>query len=113
MEIKSKIWLESNGEVILGNGKAKLLMAINELGSIQEAADRFGMSYRHAWGYIQKIENRSGVKFVDSHVGGKGGGSSKLTIQGKKFLGRYLKLSGEIEKLVKEKAKIFLLGICL
>lgn len=113
MEIKSKIWLESEGEVLLGYGKARLLQAINELGSIQEAAGRFGMSYRHAWGFIRKIEKRSGIKFVDSHAGGKGGGKSRLTPQGKKFLEGYLKMDREIKRFVRGKEKKILHGLCL
>lgn len=112
MEIRSKIWLESSGEVIFGGGKAKLLQAIDELGSIQEAAGKFGMSYRHAWGFIRKIEKRSGIKFVDSHAGGKGGGKSKLTLQGKKFLKGYLKMDREIGRFVEGEAKKFLQGLC-
>ena len=56
MEIKSKFWIESNGEVVLGGGKTVLLLAVDRLGSIQRAAEEFGMSYRHAWGAIKKID---------------------------------------------------------
>ena len=48
MEIKFKCWLEKDGEVLVGNGKVGLLKRIDELGSIQRAAEEKGMSYRHA-----------------------------------------------------------------
>ena len=89
MNIKFKFWLEKDGEVLVGNGKVGLLGRIEELGSIQKAAEKHGMSYRHAWGMIQKIEKRSGFKFVETQVGGKDGGSAKLTPQGKEFLKQY------------------------
>jgi len=89
MEIKYKVWLEKDGEVVVGNGKVGLLKMIDELGSIQKSAEKYGMSYRHAWGMIQKIEKRSGFKFIETQVGGKDGGSAKLTPQGKEFLKQY------------------------
>jgi len=74
MDIRFKVWLEKGGEVVVGNGKVGLLKMIADLGSIQKAADNLGMSYRHAWGMIQKIEKRSGIKFVETQVGGREGG---------------------------------------
>jgi len=62
MEIKAKFWIENKGEVVLGGGKTALLQAVDRLGSIQQAADEFGMSYRHAWGAIRRIEKRAGFK---------------------------------------------------
>ena len=86
MEIKSKFWVENGGEVVLGGGKATLLLAVDQLGSIQRAADKFGMSYRHAWGVIRKIEQRAGFKIVETKLGGKDGGGAQLTPKGKAFV---------------------------
>jgi len=85
MEIKYKMWLEKDGEVIAGNGKVGLLKMIDELGSIQKS----GMSYRHAWGIIQKMEKRSGIKLVETQVGGKEGGGAQVTSPGKRLLSQY------------------------
>jgi molybdate transport system regulatory protein len=86
MEIKAKFWIENKGEVVLGGGKTALLQALGHLGSIQRAADEFGMSYRHAWGVIKKIEQRAGFKIVDTKLGGKDGGGAQLTQKGKAFV---------------------------
>ena len=67
MEIKAKFWIENKGEVVLGGGKTALLLTLDRLGSIQRAADEFGMSYRHAWGAIEKVEQRAGFKIVDQY----------------------------------------------
>ena len=72
MEIKAKFWIENKGEVVLGGGKTALLLAVDRLGSIQRAAEEFGMSYRHAWGAIKKIEQRAGFKILDTKVRWKG-----------------------------------------
>ena len=85
LEIRSKFWIENNGEVVLGGGKTALLIAVDRLGSIQRAADEFGMSYRHAWGAIQRIEQRAGFRILDKKVGGRDGGA-QLTPKGKTFV---------------------------
>jgi molybdate transport system regulatory protein len=106
MEIKAKFWIENRGEVVLGGGKTALLQAVDRLGSIQRAADEFGMSYRHAWGAIRKIEQRAGFKILDRKLGGKGGGA-QLTPKGREFIGKvdsFLKdLQTIVEKRFKEK----------
>jgi molybdenum-dependent DNA-binding transcriptional regulator ModE len=38
MEAKFKVWLEKGGGVIVGNGKVGLLKLVDELGSVQKAA---------------------------------------------------------------------------
>ena len=85
MEIKAKFWIENKGEVVVGGGKTALLLAVDRLGSIQRTADEFGMSYRHAWGAIKKIEQRAGFKIVDTKIGGRDGGA-RLTPKGKLFV---------------------------
>jgi molybdate transport system regulatory protein len=85
MEIKAKFWIENKGEVVVGGGKTALLLAVDRLGSIRRAAEEFGMSYRHAWGAIKKIERRAGFKILDIRLGGRDGGA-ELTPEGKAFV---------------------------
>lgn len=105
MEIKAKFWIENKGEVVLGAGKAALLQAVDRLGSIQQAADEFGMSYRHAWGAIRRIENRAGFKIVDTKLGGKEGGGARLTAQGKAFVDRVDFLLTDLQRTVEKRFK--------
>ncbi len=103
MEIRYKIWLERKREVIAGNGKINLLKIIDELGSIQRAAEKMGLSYRHAWGMIQKMERRAGFKMVETTVGGKEGGGATLTSQAKELVRWYLTFRDTLDKFIKEK----------
>ena len=102
MVIKAKFWIENKGEVVLGGGKTNLLLAVDRLGSIQRAADEFGMSYRHAWGAIKRIEQRAGFKIVDTKVGGKEGGA-RLTSKGKVFVEEANSLFKELQASVEKK----------
>ncbi len=105
MEIKAKFWVENNGEVVLGGGKTALLLAVDRLGSIQKAADEFGMSYRHAWGVIKKIEQRAGFKMIETKLGGKDGGGAQLTAKGKAFVERADSLLKDLQTIVEKRFK--------
>ncbi len=105
MEIKAKFWIENKGEVVLGGGKTALLLAVDRLGSIQGAADEFGMSYRHAWGAIRKVEKRAGFKIVETKLGGKEGGGARLTPKGKVFVDRTDSLLSDLHNVVEQRFK--------
>ncbi len=102
MMVRSKVWIEIDGEVVLSQGKAALLEAILETGSLQKAADRMGMSYRHAWGIIQKMENRSKRKLVITKQGRNGGGSV-LTPEAQDWLLRFKRFHNGLRELVDER----------
>lgn len=103
MEAKSKVWIEVGGEVVAGDGKMDLLNRIDETGSIQKAAGQKGMSYRHAWGFLQKMEKRGGIKLVVTQIGGREGGGAKLTPQGKDFLRRYSAFREGLDEYIEKK----------
>lgn len=105
MEIKAKFWIENKGEVVLGGGKTALLLAVDRFGSIQRAADEFGMSYRHAWGAIRKIEKRAGIKIIDTKLGGKEGGGARLTPKGKVFVDKVDFLLSDLRNVVEQRFK--------
>lgn len=89
MRFKLKVWVVFGGRVKFGDGRADLLQLIDELGSIQQAVARIGMSYRNAWGYLRELERAAGFKFLERRPGGGPGGGTKLTVKGKEFLARY------------------------
>ena len=54
-KIKSRIWIEADGNILLGEGRVNLLRAINEEGSLSKAAKVLGMSYKKAWSLIDAV----------------------------------------------------------
>lgn len=98
---KSKIWIEFNGEVIFGGGRLALFKAIEQYGSIRQAATNLGMSYRAAWGKIKATEERLGLKLVEKHAGGHQSGA-QLTDRAKKILNLYQQFKYESTKAVDE-----------
>jgi len=81
--------MKKDGRFVVSAGRAKLLRLIHEYGSISKAAEEMGMSYRHAWGSIRKIEEALGEKVVISERGGQEGGSTRLTPEGRSLLIKY------------------------
>jgi formylmethanofuran dehydrogenase subunit E len=79
LDIRSKIWIEMDGEPVFGRGRRFLLEAIDTYGSISQAAKVVGISYRKAWGHIQAMEKRLGIVLVTRQTGGRNGGGAALT----------------------------------
>jgi molybdate transport system regulatory protein len=100
MQIRSKCWIEVEGEPVFGKGRRELLEAIHELGSINQAARRVKLSYRKAWSHVQAMEERLGIRLVDRRAGGRCGGGASLTPEARSFLSKY----GDMERSVREMA---------
>ncbi len=100
MEIRSKLWIEVKGEPVFGRGRRFLLEAIGRTGSINQAAKEINISYRKAWSYIKAMEERLGIKLVETRTGGKNGGGASLTEEAREFLKRYAALEEGIRELV-------------
>lgn len=106
--LKYGVWLENaDGESILGDGKFDLISCIDELGSLKAAADKTGISYRKAWGNVKEAEEKLGFLLVEKHRGGKSGGSSVLTPEGKKIIEAYKKLIVEFDDAIYQITKKF------
>lgn len=102
---RSKIWIEKNRRIVFGDGREELFMAIDETGSINKAARKLNISYRHAWGYIKTTERRLGIKFLQTQKGGRCGGGATLTDKGREFLNNYTRFRNGINKMVDERFK--------
>ncbi len=88
--IRSKIWIaDESGEVVFGSGRARILQAIQERGSILSAAKELNMSYRAVWGKIKATEDRLGQPLLERRIGGAKGGGSELTPLGKALVERF------------------------
>jgi len=103
LQVRSKIWLEINGEPVFGQGRDELLSQIRESGSINAAAKAMGMPYRKAWTYIDAMEKRLGFPLVERLKGGAGGGTSKLTSQAENLLMKFDQLQLGLEAIVNDK----------
>jgi molybdate transport system regulatory protein len=79
----------------MGPGKADLLDAIQETGSISAAGRKLGMSYRRAWLLVDEMNRCFRTPVVEAHLGGTGGGGAKVTALGQEALRRYRELQDQ------------------
>ena len=94
-----KLWIKKDGHVVFGDGRLELLQAIDEYGSINQAAAKLNMSYRAAWGKIKTTEQRLGFKVIDKHIGGTNSGS-ELTPNAKKLVSSYIQFSEDTSRTI-------------
>jgi molybdate transport system regulatory protein len=103
LAVRSKIWLEIDGDPVFGGGREELLRLVGASGSINAAARRMGIPYRRAWNYIDAMEKRLGFPLVNRQKGGAGGGESTLTTEAKELLEKFDRLREGINDLVDRK----------
>ena len=87
--VKVKIQLVVNDNIALGPGKADLLEAIQEKGSISAAAVHMGMSYKRAWDLVNTMNKSFKQAVVATSVGGGKGGGAQVTDFGSQILMQY------------------------
>lgn len=78
-EPRLSIRIDLPGGGRFGPGKAALLDAIADLGSLNKAASHLGMSYPRAKKLVEELNRDFGVPLVISVQGGAAGGGSRLT----------------------------------
>ena len=106
--LEYRLWLSTkNGKGILGEGRINLLKEIDRTGSLKSAAETIKISYRKAWGNIKEAEELLGFKLVEKQRGGRNGGNSELTEEGKQLLAAYDELKADFDHSIKKITKKF------
>jgi molybdate transport system regulatory protein len=100
MEVFGSVWLHRADQKFLGGDRINLLEKIGELGSITKAAKAVGISYKTAWDAVNMINNLSEKPLVNRSTGGKGGGGTSLTAEGKKVLEQFQVIQVEHRKFL-------------
>lgn len=83
------IFLDDNNEKFFGEGPARLLRGIEETGSLRSAAISMNMAYTKALKLMKQAETALGFSLITRTTGGKCGGGSCLTKNGKEWLTKY------------------------
>lgn len=101
-KVNGRIWIETEDGSFLGNGRVQLLENIQELGSLNKAAQAMEMSYKQAWDLINSINDKSRKPLVITQTGGKGGGGATLTPVGEKAVKEFHAVRKKFNKFLKE-----------
>jgi molybdate transport system regulatory protein len=101
LKLKSSQWIvDENNNIIIGEGRAKILDNIEKTGSMNQAAKLMKMSYKAVWSKIKATEKHMNACIV--HTDRKEG--SRLSKDGKQLLEKYKCLK---EKCMSADDKIF------
>jgi molybdate transport system regulatory protein len=99
--LKLKAQLLCGEELAIGPGKADLLEAIDQEGSISGAGRRLGMSYRRTWLLVDAMNRCWVLPLVETTAGGGQQRGARLTGCGREVLEAYRTL----EKTLAEAAR--------
>ena len=99
-QLKPRIRVVRDGEVLVGPGMAELLEAIRRTGSLRVAAGELQMSYMHAWGLVKTMNRGFRDPLVELSRGGMERGGARLSPLGEEVLGLYREMEAETLRAV-------------
>ena len=105
--IKSTLRFLLDDVIAMGPGKAELLEAIAETGSISAAAKHLDMSYRRAWMLVDAMNRCFRKPLIEATTGGSHGGGCKLTPAGSEVLQRYRAMEVRAASSIRKDAEAF------
>ena len=97
----------SDEDTVINEEGFRLLLEIEKEHSIVAAAKNMKISYRKAWGLLRRIEYVLGFTLVGRKRGGKAGGRSSFTDEGKRLLDAFISMKTDLESADKEIIRAF------
>ncbi len=92
----------------MGPGKAALLEAIEQTGSISAAARGLNLSYRKAWTLVDTMNRHFREPLVSATTGGAQGGGAVVTEAGREALRQYRELERKAWAAIEGETHAFL-----
>jgi molybdate transport system regulatory protein len=89
-------------DIAIGPGKADVLEAIRETGSIAAAGRRLGMSYKRAWLLVDSMNACFRHPLVETSRGGQTRGGAVLTPDGEKVLACYRRMEALTARAIED-----------
>ncbi len=105
MEVKGRIWLEHNHQIVLGVGRVRLLEQILIDGSINSACKSLNMSYKKAWKLVDSMNAVAEKPLVEKVSGGKGGGGTQVTDFGKEMIQKFRQVETNTQQFFKSQSE--------
>jgi len=100
LDARTRFRVQVKHAVAIGPGKADVLQAIAETGSIAEAGRRLGMSYQRVWSLVRAMNGDFIEPLVLTQRGGSAGGGAALTSMGAQALAIYRTIERDAERAV-------------
>lgn len=114
LRLHYKIWFtDEAGAGLLGDGKWKILKAIDEAGSLTAACEQLGITYRRTWNDLKSIEKRLGFSLLEKNRGGIDGGSTSLTVEGQRLIRAFDLFHEQMDVIMQDHFKILIKELTL
>jgi molybdate transport system regulatory protein len=98
-KIDALLALRSQGKLLVGRDRIKLLEAVAECGSITKAAKVAGFSYKTAWDAVNAINNLLPSPAFVTKAGGRSGGGAEVTEEGKRLIATFHRLEERMSRI--------------
>jgi molybdate transport system regulatory protein len=101
---ESSKWIEGELRLagMLDNRMIELLKAIEQSGSINQAAKHMGLSYKGAWQMLERANNGAPQTLLATAIGGSKGGGTVLTPAGRALLALFTRLERQHKEFIAE-----------
>jgi len=100
IEVTGSVIFSKTDKEYLGSDRIALMEKIDEFGSINKAAKVLGISYKTAWDTMNTINNLSEKPLFVRATGGKSGGGTTLTEEGRQVIRKYRIIQQEHDKFL-------------
>lgn len=100
LDASTRFRVQIKHAVAIGPGKADVLQAIADTGSLAEAGRRLGMSYQRLWSLVAAMNGDFVEPLVLKQRGGAAGGGAQLTETGARVLKIYRVIERDAQRAV-------------
>ncbi|MBK1693417.1 molybdenum-dependent transcriptional regulator [Chromatium weissei] len=100
LHVGGQFWFNLNESTFLGKERIALLEQIAERGSITQAAKALKISYKAAWDAVDTMNNIAPAPVVETATGGRGGGGTRLTEDGRQLIAAYRAIAAEYARFL-------------
>ncbi len=95
--LTGRLELSTDLGAFLGDTRVRLLEAIDQQGSISQAAKHVPMSYKAAWDAVDAMNNLADQPLVLRSAGGRAGGGTVLTEHGRRVVAMFRAVEGQYQ----------------
>ncbi|MEK4031721.1 LysR family transcriptional regulator [Methylocystis sp. IM3] len=110
-KIDALLALRSDGKLLVGRDRIKVLEAVAKHKSISRAAKAVGFSYKAAWDAVTAINNLLPSPAFVTKAGGRSGGGAEVTAEGLKLIETFHRLEERLSSVSSMIAKEGLEGV--
>lgn len=86
LRARHKVWFTLGNSFLMGPNYFRFLRAVDETGTIRQAGQAVGWSYRTCLNRIRRMEAILGRRVLETARGGSAGGGAKLSAEGRRLV---------------------------